>query len=271
MATNLFRGAQHASVYAKYRPTTPEIVIHKILNFLKQQDCPPLKALDVGCGSGQSTRILAEHFKEVVGTDVSENQLKEAQLNPENPKNVTFRISPAESCPLEDGSVSVITASQCAHWFNLDQFYKEADRLLKPNGVLAIYGYEIPKFIVDNDPIQCKQLNDLLFEYYESLSPYWEPARRTVDDCYRSITLPYQDQSREEAIRVRKSSSALSYLGYLTSWSGYQSWLKQDKEAAEERFNQFIKQLKEILGKEDLNTTVVDIAIDYFLLLGRKP
>lgn len=46
---------------------------------------PPELVVDVGCGSGQGTRFLAEHFKKVVGTDISEAQIQEARDAPSLP------------------------------------------------------------------------------------------------------------------------------------------------------------------------------------------
>jgi 2-polyprenyl-3-methyl-5-hydroxy-6-metoxy-1,4-benzoquinol methylase len=40
-----------------------------------------LLAVDVGCGSGQSTQVLSPHFSRVVGLDVSEAQIKIAAKN----------------------------------------------------------------------------------------------------------------------------------------------------------------------------------------------
>ena len=62
--------------------------IHKLLfNFF--QDL----AVDVGCGSGQSTNLLAPLFKRVVGLDVSESQIRvaEAQKSADLCPNVEFR------------------------------------------------------------------------------------------------------------------------------------------------------------------------------------
>lgn len=50
---------------------------------------PAELVVDVGCGSGQGTRFLAEHFKEVVGMDVSEAQIQEAREGPSMP-NVSY-------------------------------------------------------------------------------------------------------------------------------------------------------------------------------------
>lgn len=32
-----------------------------------------------------------------------------------------------------------------AHWFDLERFSEEVDRVLCPNGVLALYGYKLPR------------------------------------------------------------------------------------------------------------------------------
>lgn len=55
---------------------------------LRDIHCSPQKAIpaelavDVGCGSGQGTHFLGEHFKKVVGTDISEAQIQEAKDTP---------------------------------------------------------------------------------------------------------------------------------------------------------------------------------------------
>lgn len=45
--------------------------------------------MDVGCGSGQGTHFLGEHFKKVVGTDISEAQIQEAKDTPCMP-NISY-------------------------------------------------------------------------------------------------------------------------------------------------------------------------------------
>lgn len=75
----------------------------------------------------------------------------------------SIRVSSDSSIPHENQSICLITAAQvdnflritkfisfafwflqAAHWFDLKQFYAEAQRTLKPQGVLAVYGYGVP-------------------------------------------------------------------------------------------------------------------------------
>ena len=65
-------------------------------------------------------------------------------------------MSPGETLNVEDSSIDLLTVCQAVHWFDLDTFYKEVKRVLKPNGVLALYGYFTP--IVKNEP----EINQLI-------------------------------------------------------------------------------------------------------------
>lgn len=47
-------------------------------------------AVDLGCGTGQNSRLFAPNFQEVVGIDISEGQLEEARAIPGH-SNITYR------------------------------------------------------------------------------------------------------------------------------------------------------------------------------------
>ncbi|XP_078511490.1 uncharacterized protein LOC144770655 isoform X1 [Lissotriton helveticus] len=163
-----FQTKKHASLYQKYMIREPKEVISLILSYLEKKKGKPFElAVDVGCGTGQSTRILASHFKKVVGMDISEAQIKEAE-NVETSPNVSYVVAAAEKIPLKDGSVDLTTSSVAAHWFEVDGFLREVDRVLKPNGCLALYCL-IPHFDLHyKDCSKC--LTDTFMESYKYLA-----------------------------------------------------------------------------------------------------
>jgi ubiquinone/menaquinone biosynthesis C-methylase UbiE len=59
-------------------------------------------------------------------------------------RNWCFSVGCAEKIACPDSSVQLITAAQACHWFDLPKFYAEADRVLVPGGILALYGYRLP-------------------------------------------------------------------------------------------------------------------------------
>jgi len=81
----MFKEIGHAQLYTKYRPVYHSSVYTAIIQFMKSGSTPADNssryrlALDIGCGSGQSTLPLATSFESVVGVDSSEAQLIEAR------------------------------------------------------------------------------------------------------------------------------------------------------------------------------------------------
>ena len=54
----------------------------------------------------------------------------------------SFRVGSDGKLDLADGSVDLVTSCQAVHWFDdLGAFYAEADRVLRPGGAIAVYGY----------------------------------------------------------------------------------------------------------------------------------
>ncbi|XP_064817737.1 uncharacterized protein LOC135534844 [Oncorhynchus masou masou] len=142
MAHRLFEGKEHATSYWKYRVSPSAQLIEEVMSFLKKkrgvQPCD--LAVDVGCGSGQGTVLLAPHFSSVVGTDISPAQLEVAQEHTTAP-NISYRQCQAEELPFADSSVDLVTAMSAFHWFDRPRFLQEAHRILKAKGCLALLNY----------------------------------------------------------------------------------------------------------------------------------
>ena len=143
-----FEGKLHAEDYAKYRPIWPPEVFQKISSYLKDGGRSAQVAVDVGCGTGIGTKLLAEHFDKVIGVDISEAMLAEA---PRDLPNVSYHCGPGEDLSfLQKESVDAIVCAASIHWLDLKVFHKEVDRVLKPGGVLASFVYN-KEYLISND------------------------------------------------------------------------------------------------------------------------
>lgn len=148
-----------ASNYCKYRPMWPPKLYEMILLYLDKGSEADEKrgvAVDAGCGSGQCTRELCRHFKTVIGIDTSEAQLDEAKKFCADHKNVELKLLAAEhmSSAFKEDSVDLIMAGMALHWFDIDAFFADSLRVLKPKGVLVAFSCQIPT--LDNE-----QANDV--------------------------------------------------------------------------------------------------------------
>ncbi|MDO9104203.1 MAG: methyltransferase domain-containing protein [Methylovulum sp.] len=102
-----------------------------------------LKVLDVGCGFGGTVAHINERFvrMELVGLNLDERQLQRARetIEPDIHNRISFQQGDACALPFPDQSFDVVLAVECIfHFPDRKQFFKEAYRVLKPGGYLAL-------------------------------------------------------------------------------------------------------------------------------------
>ena len=158
--------ASVADQYARFRPGYP----FALFDFLAGHSPDTGLAWDCGTGTGIAALPLAERFDTVVATDASAAQLAHAPSHP----RITYRMAREGQSGLADGAASLVTVAQAAHWFDLDAFYREVDRVLKPGGLLAMWCYGVMSIDEQVDAILAR------FEH-ERVGPHWPAERRHVD------------------------------------------------------------------------------------------
>jgi SAM-dependent methyltransferase len=162
---------------------------------------------DCGTGSGQAAVVLAEDFDRVVATDPSAEQLAHARPHP----RVEYRVAPERDSGLPAGSCDLVTAAQAAHWFDLPAFYAEAGRVLRANGVLAIWCYN--RTLVD------PAIDDVILAFqYGRVGPYWPSGREHTDSGYRTMPFPYA-KLEVPVLFMRQRWSRSQLEGYFDTWS----------------------------------------------------
>lgn len=99
---------------------------------------PPLRILDVGCGTGFFTILLAKQGHQVTGTDLTPDMVANARiLAKEELVNCDFEIMDAEHLSFADNSFDVVISRNLTWTLpEAAQAYKEWTRVLKPGGVL---------------------------------------------------------------------------------------------------------------------------------------
>ena len=96
--------------------------------------------MDLGSGSGLSTRFWAEAAEEVVGVEMNDAMREFAEQATEAP-NVRYVGGSAYETGLPDGSADLVTAAQSLQWMELDRVMPEIARILRPGGVFCAYNY----------------------------------------------------------------------------------------------------------------------------------
>lgn len=122
-----------------------------------------------------------------------------------------YRVATAEASGLENNSADLLTVGQAFHWFDEAAFFAEAQRVLKADGVLALWCYEICE--VD---LACDAIIDTL--YRQIVGDYWPPEREFIEQGYAGVTLPGQVISAPP-FDMSLEWLAADMLGYLRTWS----------------------------------------------------
>lgn len=197
----------HAADYARYRPGYPEELFHWLAQAAPDRDA----AWDCATGNGQAALALAGHFHLVHATDASAQQLAAAPPHP----GVRYALAPAEASGLADASVALVTVAQALHWFELDRFYAEVRRVLRPGGLLAAWCYG--RLTID------EALDPLLDRFYRDLGPWWPPERHHIDTAYADLDFPFEPVASPKFI-MEAEWTLPALLGYLSTWSALKAY-----------------------------------------------
>ncbi|WP_286267577.1 malonyl-ACP O-methyltransferase BioC [Thalassotalea atypica] len=94
-----------------------------------------ITVLDLGCGTGFFTELLASTFKRVIGVDISSKMLQFTQENRD--ESIQLVAGDAYKMPFADNSIDCIYSNLVIQWCNpLEEALEEIFRVLKPGGLL---------------------------------------------------------------------------------------------------------------------------------------
>jgi SAM-dependent methyltransferase len=133
-----------ADVYDRARPSPPASLL-KILALFAQVDRPRL-VVDLGAGTGLSTRVWAERAEQVVGIEPNERMIERARHATRAP-NVRYVQTFANETGLPKRSADLVTCAQAFHWMEPAPVLNEAARILRRGGVFTAYDYDVPPVV----------------------------------------------------------------------------------------------------------------------------
>jgi ubiquinone/menaquinone biosynthesis C-methylase UbiE len=211
MAKDLF--SKQADLYARYRPTYPKELYEYILSFVNEKNV----AWDCATGNGQAAVALADHFKQVMATDISAAQIEKATSK----VNIEYIVCPAESTPFPENSFDLVTVAQAYHWIKWKEFKEEVTRVCKPGATIAVWMYY-------NHSTGDERITEAVHDFYENVTkPYWDYQRKYVEEKYSTVEFDY------EPLPVKMFQSVLEWrredlIGYISSWSAIQKFIKEN-------------------------------------------
>jgi 2-polyprenyl-3-methyl-5-hydroxy-6-metoxy-1,4-benzoquinol methylase len=127
---------QIAADYDRHRPGYPGVLVDYACDNAGLKICD--NVLELGCGSGQLTRALAERGFQVTALEPGEKLIGLAKQNLEGKENVDFVQAKFETAILLQGGYKAIFSASAFHWIDPDVSWQKTAELLVPGGTLAL-------------------------------------------------------------------------------------------------------------------------------------
>lgn len=205
--------SKQSDIYVKYRPVYPDA----LYEFLAELTPGHELAWDCGTGNGQAAIGLAAHYKRVIATEPSEQQLANAIPH----ERVQYIAEPAEHSSLASHSADLVTVANALHWFHFDEFYAEVRRVLKPGGIIAAWSYPTP--------IVSPEVDEVISHYHDVLlNGYWRYENELVNLGYTTLPFPFAE-IESPAYTMNKEMSIDDVIGYISTWSGTQRYISENQ------------------------------------------
>ena len=236
-----------SSFYASARPRYPAELYAFLAGLCPETEC----AWDCACGSGQAATDLTRFFGDVRATDVSLNQIENAFKHPQ----VRYTVCPSESTPFAENTFDLVCVAQALHWLDFGRFWPEVERVLKPGGVFAAWGYSWMSVDADIDLA-------LRETFLDVIAPYWAEQNKLLWNHYRDVALPFRAiPTPDFEMKMRWDIEQL--FAYLHTWSA----TKRCVETTGENFSEAYDQVLSVWGNPYERK---DVALDFCCVVGRN-
>jgi len=233
--------------FKQFRPTYPSDLYDFVLSCVSNKDT----AWDCGTGNGQVASILSNYFNNVIATDLCEAQIDNATLA----DNINYIVTKSENSTISENSVDLITSAQAVHWFDIENFYKEAKRVGRENAIIALWGYN--RYRID------AVLDDIMDSFYSKfLDAYWHDTPRVfLANAYRTLPFDFEEiASPKLEIKVDWKLSQIE--GYLETMSSVQEYIKENQHDP-------VPDLMQELMKEWHTDTYREVTFPIFMRVGK--
>ena len=209
-AGNIRRFSGFADLYDQTRAGPPEALASLLCQYAGQRH--PKLVVDLGSGTGLSTRYWADRASRVIGIEPTPDMRVQA-ISATQQENVSYQDGLSHDTGLPTGCADIVLCMQSLHWMEPAATFAEARRLLRPGGVFATCDYDWPQatgsWEADDAFANCIRLGRQLEQELGLAAQvkYWSKAghftRMLQSGCFRSLkdtALHHHDQGNEERL-----------------------------------------------------------------------
>lgn len=260
---NVSRFDGFAEIYDQHRPQPPKVLPVMLTQWL---GTVTKLVVDIGCGTGLSTRIWQGQAERVIGIEPNDDMRSVAeQLTPPG-TCITYQYGTSTQTGLPDESADIVCISQAFHWMEPVATLNEVSRVLRPGGILAVIDCDWPPMMnwqAEQKYREMMELANLLEAKQKKLKDVkkWPKSEHmhNIEQC------GHFRYTREITLHNTEAGNADRLIGLLYSQGGAESLMKLGVRQFEDEIDPFKEAIHEILGE-----TLQPWYVSYRVRLGVK-
>ncbi|MGV3525197.1 MAG: class I SAM-dependent methyltransferase [Candidatus Sericytochromatia bacterium] len=231
--------------YQRFRQPIPATM----LQALKRLAGLPLleRVVDLGAGTGLSTRAWAEDAQEIIGVEPESDMLTRAQAHTPQP-HIRYLQRYAHDTGLPSDTADIVCAASAIHWMEPVATLREVLRILRPQGLFAFVGPSHP-------PLSPSLVIDAAYFELFRVVARWEhllpPVEKWSWNDFSALIEAQKCFALKRFFSVHQALewTAQDYLNWLSTVPQLQRLVSQGPSEVAEHFDQFTEILKAQWGK----------------------
>ena len=252
----------YPGTYDRYRPKSPVKTLYEILKLYLAQKIETL--VDVGCGTGLSTFPWAKYSEHVIGVEPNIDMISAAQEKAltRAARKVNFVRAEAESIPMGSGSAHLVTCSQSFHWMEPKSTLTEFSRILRPNGIFAVYDCDWPPSIgesLENSFAKILHESKALLKAMGMDAKQWPKSEHLVNIRKSGYFRFYKEISFHTTART----NANAFIGLIESQGVVQQALRLGNNELKKLINEETMKIQRCFGRDS-----IEMILTYRLRMG---
>ncbi|TEY40325.1 hypothetical protein BOTCAL_0438g00040 [Botryotinia calthae] len=193
--------SKQAATYATHRLSYPAKLYETVVNHHEKTGGQFNRVLDLRYGPGNATRDIAGYFEEAIGCDAGEAMIgtaKEMGGKTKGGKDIVWVVGSGEEFTgleeVGEGTLDLITVAMAVHWFDMDKFWAQVAKALKPGGTVALWtrGSTLSSYYPHPSVPNRPKLLEIFLNFERNiLAPYELLPNRLSRDMYDNLPLPW--------------------------------------------------------------------------------
>ncbi|WP_127592793.1 class I SAM-dependent methyltransferase [Paenibacillus lautus] len=275
-ASNVDRFTGFEDTYDQHRPEAPQEVVALLTGYLERK---PSLVVDLGCGTGLSSFAWKDAADQVIGVEPNDDMRGKAMAKLQSLQqegdathgvqlaDIKFVSGYSNQLALPDQSADIITCSQSFHWMDPASTLKEVSRVLREEGIFAVYDCDWPP--------------SLTWKVEQAYQELIERAEAIIDRHVETQEKAYKGNKNEHLKHIRESGvfrfskeivfhhrepfTAERYTGLAVSQGGIQTVFKLKQTELNDKIAQF-----HALVEEHFQGRTLPVMLSYRMRLGIK-